>query len=187
MPRLFIALPIGEDIRRMLDPVYEFFKSQDHILKVVIPANFHITIKFLGECSTSVATAIESTFDEIHTPRDEIPFKLTGLGAFPNTRKPSVVWAGIDTDAEFVDHLYKNVEIYTRNFNFKEEPRDLTLHLTLARVKKGRSITGDFLKFIESNRETAFGDSVFDRLSLFSSRLNPEGPVYTELKAIKFR
>ena len=70
-----------------------------------------------------------------------------------------------------------------RTSHLKREIAD-TPHLTLARVKSGRKISGDLLKFVEKNRNMRFGESAFRRLSLFSSKLTPDGPVYTELKAI---
>lgn len=184
MTRLFIALPIDRELYPALQPVYEFFRSHDTILKAVSPEHYHITVKFLGECDGNIANAIESTFLEIPIPSGDIPIVLTGMGAFPDIKRPNVIWAGLETDAERISLLHKCVERYAANFRFKEEKRGYTPHLTLARVKSGRKISGDLLKFVEKNRNMRFGESAFRRLSLFSSKLTPDGPVYTELKAI---
>jgi len=81
MTRLFIGLPIDDTLRTALRPVYELLSGHDHLLKAVPPENYHITVKFLGECEGNVANAIESTFLEIPAPEAEIPFTLSGLGA----------------------------------------------------------------------------------------------------------
>jgi len=187
MTRLFIALPIGGEIIGSLVPLHGFLGGHDHLLRPVAPSHYHITLKFLGECGSNQATAVQSTFDEINAPREEIPFTLAGMGVFPDIKKPGVLWVGLRTDTESINSLHRNVETYTRNFNFKEEKRAFTPHLTVARVKNGRRISGELLKYLESHRDTVFGESAFDRLALFSSRLTPEGPVYTELKSIRFR
>jgi 2'-5' RNA ligase len=185
--RLFIGLPVDDEVRRSLSSVHGFLLSNTFPLKIVAPENYHITIKFFGECEGNVAKAIESTFCEIPVAGGgELPFSVEGLGAFPDVRKPSVLWAGLNADHESLMRLYRSVDRYAANFRFKEEKREFTPHLTLARVKSGRKIAGDLLKYLESNRRTHFGDSSFKRLALFSSKLTPEGAVYTELKSIAF-
>ncbi len=96
----------------------------------------------------------------------DIPFTLSGMGAFPDLKKPTVIWAGLRPEADLMGQLFKNVERFASNFRFKEEKRQFTPHLTLARLKNGRKITGDLLKFIEKNAETFYGDSFFTRLVL---------------------
>ncbi len=186
MTRLFIGLPIDTEMRSALRPAYEFLSGHDHVLKAVSPENYHITVKFLGECDGNVANAIESTFLEIPTPGGDIPFTLSGLGAFPDMKKPTVIWAGLLAEDVLMAQLYKNVERFVSNFSFKEDKRRFTPHLTLARLRSGRKITGDLLKFIEKNGDTLYGASVFTRLTLYSSRPTPDGASYTELKSVSF-
>lgn len=184
--RLFIGLPLDDEVRLSLTPVHDYLISNDFPLRVVAPANYHITVRFFGECDGNVAKAIESTFCEINVSPGEIPFSVEGLGAFPDVRKPSVLWAGLNADHDVIMRLHKIVDRYAANFHSKDEKREFTPHLTLARVKNGRRISGDLLKYLDSNRQAHFGDSSFKRLSLFSSRLTPDGAVYTELKSIAF-
>jgi RNA 2',3'-cyclic 3'-phosphodiesterase len=186
MTRLFIALPVEGEVRTLLEPTYRFLTGHDHILKAVATDNYHITVKFLGECDGNIASAIESTFLEIPVTAGEIPYEMAGLGSFPDLRKPTVLWAGLSVDGARLAGIRSSVEKYASRFRFKEEKRDFVPHLTIARVKSGRKVSGDLLKYIESNKETSYGHSIFNRLSLFSSRLTPEGPVYKELKSISF-
>lgn len=186
MTRLFIGLPIDDALRATLRPIYEFLSGNAHLLKAVPPENYHVTIKFLGECDGNVANAIESTFFEIPVPESEISYTLSGMGAFPDIRKPTVIWAGLNADSDVMTRLYKNVERFTANFRFKEEKRAFVPHLTLARLKSGRRITGDLLKYMEKNRDTVYGESAFTGLTLYSSRLTPDGAVHTALKTISF-
>ncbi|MCU0844571.1 MAG: RNA 2',3'-cyclic phosphodiesterase [Spirochaetes bacterium] len=186
MTRLFIGLPIDAQMRLALRPAHDALSGHDHILKTVPPENYHITVKFLGECDGNVANAIESTFLEIAVPDVDIPFTLSGMGAFPDMKKPTVIWAGLLAEPGPMSLLFKNVERFASNFRFREEKRQFSPHLTLARLRSGRKITGDLLKFIENNSKTLYGESSFTRLALYSSKLTPEGANYTEIKSISF-
>jgi RNA 2',3'-cyclic 3'-phosphodiesterase len=185
MNRLFVALPIDKDVQELLYPTYEYLLSQDYMLKTVSPENYHITVKFLGECEGNVANAIESTFLGITIPQGEIPYTVKGLGTFPDIKKPSVLWAGLDTDQNRISQIHKAVDSYASNFKFKEEREEFIPHITLARIRKGRKIAGDLLKYIETNDAITYGQSTFKKLSLYSSKLTPDGPVYSEIKSIK--
>lgn len=185
MNRLFVALPVDKDIKELLYPTYEYLLSQDNLLKTVSPDNYHITVKFLGECEGNIANAIESTFLGITIPQGEIPYTVKGLGAFPDIKKPSVLWAGLSTDKDRISQIHKAVDKFSSNFKFKEEKEEFIPHITLARVRRGRKIAGDLLKYIEKNEAVTYGQSAFTKLSLYSSKLTPDGPVYSEIKSIK--
>ncbi|MGB4270252.1 MAG: RNA 2',3'-cyclic phosphodiesterase, partial [Spirochaetota bacterium] len=57
-------------------------------------------------------------------------------------------------------------------------------HLTLARIRKGRKLTETIHKRLQIFATQEFGAATFNRVVLFSSKLTPQGPVYTELQEI---
>jgi 2'-5' RNA ligase len=181
MRRLFIALPLEDDALVSLGGVHTDIESWGSLLKVVPPENYHLTLKFLGNCDDDLARSIESGFGGLHAGPGEIPFRLRGIGTFPSIKRASVIWCGLDTDREAVQRIYGMIEQFASPFGFKEEKRDFVPHLTLARVRKGRKLSGDIIGYIERNGETVFGESSFRRITLFSSQLTPQGPVYTGL------
>lgn len=184
MIRLFIALPIEDDALPLLGGVHAAIGSWGSLLKVVPPENYHITLKFLGNCDDDLARRIESAFGGLHVGSGEIAFTLRGLGTFPNIKRANVLWCGLETDREAVRALYGEIERFASAFGFEEERRDFVPHLTLARVRRGKKLSGEVAGYIEGNGETVFGESSFRRVVLFSSQLTSRGPVYSELVAL---
>lgn len=181
MIRLFIALPVEDDALPLLGGVHAAIGNRGSILKVVPPENYHITLKFLGNCDDDLARRIESAFGGLHIGSGVIAFTLRGLGTFPNIKRANVLWCGLETDREAVRALYGKIQGFASAFGFEEERRDFVPHLTLARVRRGRKLSGEIAGYIEANSETVFGESSFRRVVLFSSRLTPQGPVYSEM------
>lgn len=181
MIRLFIALPIEDDALPLLRRVHAAIGSWGSLLKVVPPENYHITLKFLGNCDDDIARRIESAFGGLHVGSGEIAFTLRGLGTFPNIKRASVLWCGLETDREAVRAVYGEIQRFASAFGFEEERRNFVPHLTLARVRRGGKLSGEIAGYIEGNRETVFGESSLRRVVLISSQLTPQGPVYSEM------
>jgi 2'-5' RNA ligase len=181
MIRLFIALPLEDDALPPLRGIHAAIGSWESLLKVVPPENYHLTLKFLGNCDDGLARSIESGFGSLTIGSGRIAFTLRGIGTFPSIRRASVLWCGLETDREAVQAVYGEIEKFASAFGFKEEKRGFVPHLTLARVRKGRKLSGEIVEYIERNRETVFGESSLRRVVLFSSQLTPQGPVYTGL------
>ena len=186
MQRLFIALPVKKEVITLLKPTSDFLRKHNSILKVVSLDNFHITMQFLGECEDNLAEKITNNFNSINIQRDEIPFTVTGIGVFPDAQRASVIWIGLQTDERIIEPILNSIYEFTSQFGFKKEKRKFIPHLTLARVKRGKKIDKNLLEFIENNKNKRFGESSFNKLVLFSSKLTPKGPIYTELKSIDF-
>jgi RNA 2',3'-cyclic 3'-phosphodiesterase len=187
MPRLFIALPFNNNI--INDKIKELFNYLNNFkeLKVIAPENYHITLKFLGECSEKTANKItENLTGNIVDIKKVIPFSLFGLGVFPDLKNPNVMWAGIRTDEASINKLNQNIENFVSNLGIKKEKNKFTPHLTLARVRKGNKLSENIRQYLVENKELFFLESAFNRIVLFSSTLTKEGPVYTELQSIEF-
>ncbi len=189
MPRLFIALPLNLDSsqKRTIEPVYSYLNKHNKELKVISPENYHITLKFLGECSDKVAKRVEDDFEQITKLNKIVSFSLSGMGVFPDLKDISVLWAGIRTDETLINKLNQNIEDFAYNFGFKKEKRKFLPHLTLARVRKGKKININLRQYIVENKESFFFQSAFTRIVLFSSNLTQEGPEYTEIKSLEFK
>jgi len=181
--RLFVALPIEGDLATLKE-VHAQLIQWNAVLKNVPPDNYHITLKFFGNCDDSLGNQIQEAFSSLSMETGRIPFTLAGLGTFPGGRRARVVWCGLRTETAAISQIYRIVEQFATRLGFKKEKRDFVPHLTLARVRKGRAVTGDIVDFIEQNRNTVFGESAFTRLVLFSSQLTPQGPRYMELAKI---
>lgn len=95
----------------------------------------HLTARFLGEQDPRAADAAARAAAAVaarHRPPD---LTLTGFGAFPNARRPRVVWMGV-TDAPRLELIAHDLEETLAAEGFEPEGRPFRPHLTLARVRE---------------------------------------------------
>ena len=181
--RCFIAFDIEDTV--ILDKILEvqnLLTSEFRGLKIVKPENIHITLRFLGEIPPVMVDSVIKMMDKI----DFEPFnvKISGVGAFPNPRRPSVIWAGIDEGVKELKQIFKQIESGLMELGFKPEPKGFSPHLTIARVRRGfnrRMLTPKLLEL--SNVE--FGEFQAESLRLKKSVLTPKGPIYSTLHEVK--
>ncbi|HEV8715891.1 MAG TPA: RNA 2',3'-cyclic phosphodiesterase, partial [Candidatus Binatia bacterium] len=104
-----------------------------------------------------------------------------GLGAFPNLRRPRVLWAGLR--GEGLQEMSQALETALMPLDFPPEERELTPHLTLGRV---RSLRGweHVLAVVKEYEQTRFGESTVDQVTLYQSELRPDGAVYSPLGSV---
>ena len=104
---------------------------------------------------------------------------------FPNIKHPAVIWTGIHTDERALSQMVTSTQIFAKKFGIKEEVRSFVPHLTLARIRKGRKLTEKINDTLQPFTSMEFGSATFNRIVLFSSKLTPQGPVYTPLQEIR--
>jgi 2'-5' RNA ligase len=176
--RLFIALDTEPDIRNVLSPVHSFLAGHSNIVKIVPSEDFHVTVKFFGECRTGIYEDIKKSFANIFKPSYEMKYTLKGLGAFPDLHHAQVIWCGIYPESDEVQRAFASVESFAEQLGFPREKRKFIPHVTLARVRKGMKLTSAVVQFIREREQTVFVTSRFTRLALYSSTLTPKGPLY---------
>lgn len=100
----------------------------------VLPENWHVTLRFLGECSDLEAERIMHRLDETV---DLGPGSMwcTGLGAFPKPSKAGVLFASIDDPDKTLGRLAMWCEAAALGVGFEREERPFVPHLTLARAR----------------------------------------------------
>lgn len=191
MIRTFIAIELDEATRRAIGETQARLKRDRAAMGVrwVAPDSIHITLKFLGD----VAAA---RMDELHGAvacacTGVAPFALTldGIGAFPNTRRPNVVWVGASGDVAIASQLAEQIEDACEMLGYAREDRAFTPHLTLGRVKRDASPSDRQAlgKLIEQTQVGKLGTLAVTHINVMQSELHPGGSVYTCLKEISLR
>jgi len=178
--RSFIAFDIEEaEVLRNLSTVQNMLVETGAGLRIVKPENIHMTLRFLGDISPSQVDAIHGEMEKV----DFAPFnvEIKGLGAFPNLRHISVIWAGIRSGANELRQVFYQLEPRLQGLGFKPDPKGFSPHLTIARVKTARNKT-ELVKRIDALEDFEFGIVKAECLRLKKSVLTPQGPLYSVLR-----
>ena len=184
--RLFIAIEIPAEVRRRLAEIEKELMASGADVKWVPEGNFHATLKFLGYVDEDrveqVSRAVESAV------KDSSAFEaaLSGVGAFPNPRRPSVVWVGITSGVEEMKALAAKVEDALEPLGFAREERPFSAHITLGRTRSPRN-ADKLREIIERLREENVGPFEVEGVAVMKSDLRPTGPTYTCMADFGFR
>ena len=144
----------------------------------------HLTLKFLGDINREQVEAILTTLRDIAQQRPPLRVVAQGLGAFPNLRRPRVLWVGLQ--GERISELSEAIETALLPLDFPPEEREFTPHLTLGRVRSPKGWER-VLPILKSYEQTYFGESLIDHMTLYQSELRPDGAIYTPLGIVSFR
>jgi RNA 2',3'-cyclic 3'-phosphodiesterase len=177
--RTFIGIDTGEDIRANAVALQKALANTGAEVKWASAESMHVTLLFLGDVDDRELHAVCKAVKEVASGEPPFPLRVSGVGAFPNARRPKIVWAGVTDGADELQRLYAALEAKMLELGcYRKEERGYTPHLTLGRVK------GDadgFALAVELPKRMAWdgGRTAVDEVLVFSSELGRDGPVYT--------
>ncbi|HEU4729700.1 MAG TPA: RNA 2',3'-cyclic phosphodiesterase [Kofleriaceae bacterium] len=148
-------------------------------LRWVAPANYHVTLAFLGWTGVDAIRPVCDALAEATSGEGRISFRTTRLGAFPSLDKASVLWAGIE-DGGSLGRLARSIGDAMAGLGFRRDARPFHAHVTIARLREARAIRDVVLPMAEQ----MFGDTKIDAVLLFESETKSSGSVYQELEKI---
>ena len=108
--RTFIAVDLSKGTKGKLKALQDEFAKKAPGVKWVTPDNFHLTLLFLGEVEKREIVAICRTVEKRARKHSSFNLDVEGLGAFPNTRRPKILWAGITEGASELKELHDDIE-----------------------------------------------------------------------------
>lgn len=175
--RLFVACDVPDGIRRMLSSAGKMLSPACAKVKWVEEENMHLTVKFLGDVSDRDVPAVKEALAGV--PFSPLVCRVSGFGAFPDTQRPRVIWAGLEP-GKVIAELHDEVESALNVLGIPKD-RDFSPHLTMGRVRdvSDPSVFPEFFRYLESlANEQTFR---MDALHLRKSVLMPSGPVYSDV------
>lgn len=178
--RTFIAVELPPGIQNTLRQLQSNLRGLMPDVRWTKAENIHLTLKFLGDIQVSRIDAISESLRDIAHRFPPFTMNLAGVGAFPNSRKPRIIWAGIDQGAAELVDLAKQIDLSMKRIGFPREKRPFRPHLTIGRIRRlehpvvmteslERSIVGDL------------GGFPVHQIALIKSQLDPAGSIYTTL------
>jgi RNA 2',3'-cyclic 3'-phosphodiesterase len=147
-------------------------------LRWVKAEHSHLTLVFLGDVEDArVASVVESVGRNV----DAAPFEIVfdGLGLFPPRGAPRVLWIGVDAGADALIDLQRELARRIAALGIPLEDRRFHPHLTLARWRESRS--PDRQRVLTQASTGAIARARIGGVTLYQSRLSPDGPTYTAL------
>ncbi len=176
--RTFLAIEISNN--NIINSIKKFQTEININAKPVEPKNFHFTLQFLGEISSEVSQKIIQALRKIEFSSFSV--NLKGVGAFPKSKFPRVVWVGTDDDGgNMLIQLSKKVEKALEPLGFFSD-KTFKPHITVFRIKKK---IGDITNELDNQKTIDFGMQEVTNLKLKKSELTPNGPIYSDLEEIK--
>jgi 2'-5' RNA ligase len=187
--RAFIAIDLSPEVRRWLVEARALLEGKipGGAVRWTDPDGIHVTLKFLGDTPAGRIGEIRSAMERAAEGFRPFPLAVAGLGCFPDTNRPRVMWAGVRRQDELID-LQKRLEDGLERIGFPRERRAFSPHLTLARVRDG--VTGgertDIGRAVAAAAVESTAMMEVTGLCLFKSVLRPSGAEYSVLHRTAF-
>lgn len=181
--RLFVALSIPLDVRENLAALIQNLRRADAQPRWVNSENLHVTLKFIGEVESEKVPAICEALAAIRVAQP-VKIEFRNVGFFPNPRRPSVVWIGIEGPPSLAV-LAAEVNRVLASIAIPREEKPFVPHLTIARFKENR-LSPALQAEIEEWNDHNYGSFTTREIHLIESRLKSSGAEYTTLRSFPF-
>ncbi|MGH7501868.1 MAG: RNA 2',3'-cyclic phosphodiesterase [Longimicrobiales bacterium] len=131
--RLFVAVNLPEAEKTRVHDATAVLREATLPFRWVNTDGLHLTLSFLGEVAETRAGELMMRLAESAGRHAPFPLRLSGLGAFPNLRRPRVLWIGVHDNGS-LRRLQADVAAALETIGFAREEREYNPHLTLARA-----------------------------------------------------
>ena len=182
MIRAFVAVELEPQTVQKIAAVIVQLRPRMPGIRWLPPANFHLTLKFLGDVDEAKVAPIAAALERELYPFSCFTINAKGLGVFPDLKRPRILWVGL-VGGE-LNALASTVEKALVPFGFAAERRTFAPHLTVGRCRQFDGSPKELGDEIEKWQGHDFGRSNVDEVILFQSVLKPEGAVYRPLKVV---
>ena len=174
--RSFIAIPLPEHVQTYLGSVGDMWAEQVPAQSVrwVKPHLMHATLRFLGDTEATLLPRVAALLDEVALAHESFSLALDHPGCFPNTKRPRVVWIGLQGQLETAHRLKAAIDQALVLLGWEAEDRSFSPHLTIGRVQDSRQVQG--FRWEAAVEPLAIP---VQSVQLIESDLQRSGPVYT--------
>lgn len=175
--RLFFAVDIPAT--PALAAVVEPLERWPYAVRTVPPAQWHLTVRFLGDSEPDRVPDLCAAAEEIAAGISPFALPLGGVGTFSMRGRLSVVWIGVEVHPA-LQRLHDELERMAVGLGFLPDQRPFRPHLTIGRFKSAPP--PPMRKWLDAHPETACGLAQIDALALIRSQLTPQGSVHEPVK-----
>lgn len=182
MTRAFIALDLNPSVIANIGLATDELRRHLPDLRWVTPANFHLTLKFLGGIDDAAVPAIGAALRREIGLFPRFTINAKGLGVFPSPGRPRVLWVGFTGDSLAL--LASKIESALEPLGFAPESRRFTPHMTIGRWRESASASRPLREQLAKWANHEFGTSAVESVNVMQSLLHPKGASYRNLLAV---
>lgn len=176
--RSFLALYPSPSARESISAFISCMKSRNPTIKWEDVSKIHITLKFMGDVHPEVLDAVAAELEASIPKNGPIDGLIDLPGAFPNFRRPRIIWLGFTVPPVAVMALQTVAEEVCARHGLPPEEKSFTPHFTIGRVKR-RSETRGLENAIEA---CSFHPAPvhFTAVRMMDSTLTDKGAIHNE-------
>jgi 2'-5' RNA ligase len=175
--RLFLAVPIPSQIKTSICQFQRRLQTQIPQVRWAQADNLHLTMHFFGPTEQETLEKIKVSMLSVKGCQRSFQVEVEGLGAFPDQRRPRVIWLGLQP-MDLLRQLHRNISGHLLRAGVVTEAKPYTPHLTIGRLRqKAPNLTDLFV----SVGQPQLGSLKVDALTLFESHLHSGGAVHNPL------
>lgn len=177
--RLFFALELEAQLKNQAQSLQHtllnfYQNTPDPIrLRLVSPGHFHLTLRFLGQVKGSLQAELISLLKQL--PHHPIPLRPTHIIGLPTTGKIHTLAWGFEQNTQ-INKVYEDLNGSLTALGFEVPKRAFLPHVTFVRSKKALTTLPTLPVSIQPSHAT--------HISLISSELTPDGPIYQNLHRV---
>jgi 2'-5' RNA ligase len=183
--RTFIAVEISEEQRNSARRLIQRLSVAGQSYRWVDPENLHLTLSFLGDVPETEINQVCAVTEKAVAKISSFQFCVAGAGAFPDSIRPRVIWAGVNEGTDEFIKLQAAIQNQLSTLGFTADRRQYRPHLTLGRLKRAGRFDAELSELIEKHAEFDLGTNFADAVVIFSSFLDRSGPTYTPISTIE--
>jgi 2'-5' RNA ligase len=184
--RVFLAINPPPELRREAWAATAPLRESPFDIAWVAEPKIHLTLKFLGALPESAVAALSSAMHEVARTHAVPMVQVGSVGAFPNFRKPRVIWMGVDPEPR-LELLHHDVEVACARLGHELDGRPFRPHLTLGRVRD-RLAADDTRSLRLAAKRIRFSDAFHARsIDVMESVPGPGGSTYSVLASAPMR
>ncbi len=173
--RLFVGVPIPEEVREGLDAHLRATFGGKMPGKAVPPRNWHLTLRFLGDADAERHRKIVEGLRRVDAAAFDLEF--AGLGAFPRPARASVLWVGVGKGGDELSAIAATVDREALAAGFAAEEQEFAPHLTISRVSPPADLRAEIAQAPPFD-----GRMRVESIVLFRSHMGAGPPRYEEME-----
>ena len=184
--RLFLAIDPPAHVRGAIWNATASVRETWPDVAWVPESRIHLTLKFLGEQPDAAVAPLAQAMRAIGQSHIAPMMRVGGIGAFPNFRRPRVVWIGVEPEPR-LELLHHDIEVACDGLGYEIDGRPFRPHLTLGRIKTHGDVVRIRALSVAAKKVRFTDEFPVVGIDLKQSVLGADGPAHTTLSTASLR